>query len=254
MSAWTKYSFSIFTVTLLSCTLLPRTNIYEKGIESYQKRDYEKATKYFTDFYKKSPSGDSTLFYLYNCYVKTGSTESGIRVLEELAKRKNPNEQIYHNLFNYYRQHNLYYKINHLLLNSPSSVLQKIDQNYPLTQRLCAELFTGTTTNTAIKDPIIYAIKKGYLKPAPDGKLYETDTIKTGIFILLLDSFLPVNNPDSFYTLKNIRSDSYLYLPYMRLVASGIVNFDENINPEMNVPLSQAIQAINLLKDKGYIR
>ncbi|MGB9721327.1 MAG: tetratricopeptide repeat protein [bacterium] len=249
-----RVKYCLLIISILSCTLLPRPNIYRKGVENYQNKDYERAIKYFTDFYKKSPSGDSTLFYLYNCYIKTGNIDASIKILEELVRRKNPGEQIYFNLFNYYRQTNLYYKINQLLLNCPVSVLHRFDRSCALTQQLCAEIFTGATTNNKIKNPIAYAIKKGFLQPAPDGNFYANDTIKLNNFILLLDSFLPPKNPDRFFLMKNISSDSYLYVPYMRLVEFNIIDFDENINPEMTVLISQAVQSINSLKNKGFIK
>jgi len=252
MPYWTKYHF--FIAAILSCALFPKPNIYKKGVESYQKNDFAQAIKHFTDFYKKSPSGDSTLFFLYNCYNKIRDIDASIRILEELAKRKNSLELIYANLFNYYHQYNLYYKINQLLLNAPFSAVQKFDQRYPLTQKFCAELFTGATTNVPIKDPISYAVKKGYLKPAPDGKFYANDTIKLNNLILLLDSFLPPIHPERTFLIKNIGTDSYLYLPYLRLVSLGILQFDDNINPAANASLSQTVQAINVLKNKGFLK
>ncbi|MEO0185870.1 MAG: hypothetical protein ABIL20_08755 [candidate division WOR-3 bacterium] len=132
--------------------------------------------------------------------------------------------------------------------------MQTLDQKYPLTQKLCAEIFAGVTTNKKIMNPIAYSIEKGFVRPAPDGKFYETDTIEIGNFILMLDSFLPPKNPDRFFPLKNIKSDSYLYIPYMRLVEYGIVNLDENINPEMHTLLSQGVRAICTLKNRGLIK
>lgn len=252
MSHWTRYA--IPSLIMLSCVFFSGSNLYRKGIESYQRNDFNQAIKYFENFYKKSPSGDSTLFYLYNCYNKIGNVTSSIKILEELTRRKNPNEQIYINLFNYYRQQKLYYKINHLLMAAPLPIVQKIDRIYPLTQKLCAELFTGATTNTRIDDPITYATKKGFLKHAPNGKFYSNDTLTLNYLILLFDSFLPPMQLNPTYSIKNIKPDSYLYLPYSRLVAQGIIEFDENIDPKKYASLSQALRAINQLKEKGYIK
>ncbi len=252
MPHWSKYS--ILLITILSCAFFPKPNLYKKGTESYKKNDFQQAIKYFNGFYKKSPSGDSTLFYLYNCYNKIGDIETSIKILEELARRKNPNDQIYINLFNYYRQQKLYYKNYQLLMTLPFPVLQKIDQMYPLTQKLCAELFTGATTNVRVDDPINYAVRKGFLKHAPDGKFYDNDTLRVNHLILLLDSFLPLMQIRFDYSTKNIKSDSYLFLPYFRLVSLGILKLDENINPGAYASLSQALRAINELKNKGYLK
>lgn len=239
---------------MLSCVFFSGPNLYRKGIESYQRNDFNQAIKYFNNFYKKSPSGDSTLFYLYNCYNKIGDVTSSIKILEELTRRKNPNEQIYINLFNYYRQQKLYYKINHLLMAAPLPIVQKIDRIYPVTAKLCAELFTATATSVQIDDPIAYAVRKGFLRHAPDGKFYDNDTLRVNHLILLLDSFLPPVQVRFEYSMKNIKPDSYLFLPYSRLVTVGILQFDENINPEAYVSLSQALRAINELKKKGYLK
>ncbi|MGQ9700996.1 MAG: tetratricopeptide repeat protein [bacterium] len=252
MSHWIRYA--ILSLIVLSCAFFSRPNLYRKGVESYQRNDFNQAIKYFENFYKKSPAGDSTLFYLYNCYNRTGNVAASIKILEELAKRKNPNEQIYINLFQYYREQRLYHKSNQLLMASPNVVLQKIDRIFPLTQKLCAELFTGATTSGRIDDPIAYAAKKGFLKQAPDGKFYINDTLRLDYLILLLDSFLPPVQLNPAYSIKNIKPNSYLYLPYSRLVSQGIMQLDENINPATYASLSQALMAINQLKEKGYIK
>lgn len=244
--------FSLFFS--ISCSLFPKQNFYQKGLRSYEKKEYEKAIKYFTEFYKKTPTGDSTLFFLYNCYIKIGDIQTGIKILEELAKRKNPNEQIYLNLFNYYYRHNLFYKINQMLLNAPQTVVQKFNLKILLTKRLCAELFTGAISFSKIDDPINFAIKKGLMKSAPDGKVYENDTIRVNQLILLLDSFVPPINPEISIRFKYIKVNSYLYLPYLRLVSLNILEPDENINPEAIAPLSMALHAITNLKNKGFIR
>ncbi|MEO0106473.1 MAG: hypothetical protein ABIL46_04005, partial [candidate division WOR-3 bacterium] len=229
-------------------------NFYQKGIASYEKEEYEKAVKYFIEFYKKSPSGDSTLFFLYNCYIKIGDIQNGIKILEELARRKNPSEKIYYNLYNYYHQNNLFYKINQMILNAPASVVQKFDLKYPLTKRRCAELLIGAISSSKINDPVNFVIKRGLLRPAPDGKFYENDTIKVNHLILLLDSFVQPVNPVNFIKLQYIRPDSYLYLPYLRLISLQILKPDENINPEAIATLSQALYAITNLKSKGFIK
>ncbi len=239
---------------MVSCALFPKSNKYIQGVESYQKNEYQKAIQYFTDFYRQSPAGDSTLFYLYNCYCKIGDTETGIAILQELANRKNPREQIYTNLFSYYRQQGLYHKVNRLLMSMPFPVAQQFTRRYYLTQRLCAEIITGAVANNPVKDPIAYTIEKKFLRPSPDGKFYENDTIKLCHLIILLDNFLPPDKPEHTYVSKHIRADSYLFLPYSRLVSKGILSPDENTNPEMNASLLLAVKAINALKEKGFLK
>jgi len=238
----------------ISGCLFPKQNIYQKGVISYEKKEYEKAIRYFTEFYQRSPSGDSTLFFLYNCYIKVGDIRTGIKILEELAKRKNLSEPIYSNLFSYYHQNNLYHKINQMILNAPQPVIQKFDIKYPLTKRICAELFAGALSSGKIDDPINFALKRGILKSAPDGKFYENDTIKVNQLILLLDSFIPPVNPENNFRFKYIKMNSYLYLPYSRLISLNILEYDENINPEASATLSQALRAITNLKNRGFLK
>ncbi len=246
--------FTILTLALMSCTLISKPNLYERGLECYKKNEYEKAVRYLTQFYKKYPDGDSTLVLLYNCYVKLSDVEAGIKVLEELAKRKNPMEQIYVNLYNYYHQNNLYCKINQMLLNAPSSVLRKFDEKYPLTKRRCAELFVGAVSSTRIPEPINWVINKGFLKPTADGKFYENDTLRINQLILLLDNFIPPENPGISIRLRYIKPDSYLYFPYLRLISLNILEPKEDINPMEFAPLSLALFGITNLKNKGFIK
>ncbi|MEO0124142.1 MAG: hypothetical protein ABIL69_09100 [candidate division WOR-3 bacterium] len=238
----------------ISCSLFQKQNLYQKGLKNYEKKDYERAIKYFTEFYKNSPTGDSTLFFLYNCYIKIGDVQTGIKILGELAKRKNPSEHIYTNLFNYYHQNNLFYKINQMLLNAPQSVIQKFDQKYPLTKRRFAELLTGAISSSKVNDPVNFVIRKGLLKSSPDGKFYDNDTIKINQLILLLDSFISPVIPEINMNLKYIKADSYLYLPYLRLISLDILKPDENIDPESTGPLSMALYGITNLKNKGFIK
>ncbi len=246
--------YSILMAIALSCALFPKSSSYIKGVENYQKNEYRKAIKYFTEFYKKSPSGDSTLMYLYNCYYKIGDIETSIKILEELARRKNPSEQIYISLFNYYRQHGLFYKVNQLILNMPLSVARKFDQRYLLTRRLCAEIIAGAITETEVKNPISYIMGKKLMNASPDGKFYEHDTLKVGTLILVLDSFLPAVIPEQIYVSKHIRANSYLLLPYSRLVSAGIISPEENIDPQMNASLTQTVRAICVIKSKGFLK
>uniref|UniRef100_A0A7V3VUV0 Tetratricopeptide repeat protein n=1 Tax=candidate division WOR-3 bacterium TaxID=2052148 RepID=A0A7V3VUV0_UNCW3 len=212
------------------------------------------AIRYFTEFYKSSPSGDSTLFFLYIAYIKTGNIQKGINILEELARRKNPNPGIYLNLIKYYRENHLYYKVNDLINNTPPSVIKHIDRNLPLTKRLFTELLIGACTTNPVSEPLVFALKKGFIKPSPDGKFYGDDTIKFNYLIPALDDLIPTVNPANHIPLKNITRDSYLYLPIQRLIALGIIAPDEDINPEDYVPVSFALRAINIIREKEFIR
>ncbi|MEO0137935.1 MAG: tetratricopeptide repeat protein [candidate division WOR-3 bacterium] len=242
----------LFTTT--TCGIFSKPNLYQQGVRSYEQKDYEKAIKYFTSHYQKSPSGDSTLFFLYNCYLKTGNYPSAIKILEKLARRKNPHPAIYLNLYQYYRHQRLYYKIPEMLSRAPKSALQKIDREVPLTRRCIAELLTGICTAQKIDDPIGFAIKKGFIKPSADGKLYENDTIKIYQLILYLDSFLPPVKPEKLLHVKNIRPDSYLYYPYSRLVSFGILEPDAEIDPQAYGTLSFLQRALINLKNLGYLK
>ncbi len=236
------------------CSIFSKKNFYQKGITHYENKDYEKAIKYFSAFYKKSPSGDSTLFFLYNCYIKIGDIQAGIEILEELAKRKNPSAQIYSNLFNYYHMNRLFYKINQMILNAPQSVVQQLDQKYPLTRRRFAELLVGAISSSKIDDPVNLVVRKKLLKSAPDGKFYDNDTIKVNQLILLLDSFVAPVNPEFHIYFKHIKVDSYLYLPYLRLISHEILERNDDINPDTVATLSMALRAITNLKNKGLIK
>ncbi|MCX7994616.1 MAG: hypothetical protein N3A65_02420 [candidate division WOR-3 bacterium] len=241
-------------ILMASCGIFSEENLYKKGIASYEKKEYEKAIRYFTLYYQKVPTGDSTLFFLYNCYLKINDHQSAVKILEELARRGHPDENIYINLYHFYQRNNSYDKMIKMLLNTPPDVMEKIDLKFPLTRRRVAELFAGIFSLKPVSDPINFVLDKGFMKPAPDGKFYENDTVKIYHLILFLDSYLPPVTPQSYIYLKNIKPDSYLYLPCSRLVSLGILELDENIDPEARCSLSQVLRAIMNLKNKGYIK
>ncbi|MEO0141915.1 MAG: tetratricopeptide repeat protein [candidate division WOR-3 bacterium] len=234
--------------------ILFKPNYYKEGIRFYKNGEFERAAEYFQRFYNQSPAGDSTLYYLYSCYYHLGKFERCIKILNELASKDSPDENVYLNLFQYYRQSRKFSELYKMLLNLKSEILSRLDCHFPLTRTLLAEIITGATTLRSDLEPVSYTIAKGYLTCAPDQKFYGSDTITMANFITILDRLIPPVYPRKFFVIKSIPANSYLYLPYMRLIDQEILKPIPELNPEAPVSISSAVQAIDRMKNKRFLK
>jgi hypothetical protein len=177
--------------------------------------------------------------------------EAQISTLEKLIHRNTTDPNVYLNLLYYYRKNERYRDLYNLLSRYPKDLQDNLDSRLALTRQLFAELICGATTEKKYADPMIYSISKGYLPRFPDGQLYRDDTLSYANLIVLLDRLVEPEYPRSFFPMKSISTESYLYLPYMRLVNSDILAFDPYLVPEYPARVSTAIHAVKVLVKRG---
>ena len=247
---------NIWTIALLtvSCAIFTRRNDFQKGLDLYNKKDFQQAAKHFDLYYTKKVKNDTTLYYLYDCYQRLNKTEKSIRILEELVNLNSSDEKVYWNLYNYYRLNGMYFRMYDLLLNMKPEVKRVFRTKLALTRRLFAELVYGAANTKTGIDPLLFAESKGLLTRLPDGKLYEQDTITNGNLVIIFDRKLKPVYPKNFYAMNNISNHSFLFLPYMRLVEQGIMPFEEDLQPDKNASVINAVEAIENLRKKGVLK
>lgn len=248
-----RHYFWSLILTLFSCATLSHRSDFERGLACYKKGNFYKAAEYFNSHYNKHPEFDSVLYYLYSCYQKLDQPERGLKLLEQLAKIGSKDEDVYLNLFYYYRKNSQYRNLFTFLTNVDSLVGDVLNEHFCLTRRLFAEIISGATMKSIRSDPVDFATSHGYLSVLPDGKFYENDTITKGNLIILLDHLVDPVYPKNFFQLRNTSNRSFLYLPYMRLIDLGILNFDPDLDPRKRAPILMAVQAIVQLKKRGLI-
>lgn len=246
------YCWIVILILTYCAPLLQRKSAFEQGLELYQETHYQEAIHYFNDHYNKHPDDTTTLYYLQNCYRVLGQTERELRVLEKLVQLGSRNENVYLNLFYYYRKASQHQALYAMLITVEPTIATAIDTHYVLTRRLYAELLTGASRRSSL-DAVVFAASQGYVPVYPDGIFRDTDTITNGALIILLDRLIEPLYPTKFYAMKSISDHSFLYLPYMRLVHLGIVEFNADIEPQENAAATQAARAIARLKQRGII-
>ncbi|HEC78429.1 MAG TPA: hypothetical protein ENI34_04715 [candidate division WOR-3 bacterium] len=247
------YHWALILFVVHCTSFLDRRNDFEKGVEFYKRGELQKAVEHLTAYYTKRPRSDTTLYYLYDCYKKLNKPLQGMKVLEQLVKIGTRDENVYLSLFSSYRRMKQYKKSFSLLVNAPPKVKKTFDDHYTLTRRLFAEIVCGVSKNPIRSDPIVFAVSKKYLPLFLDGKFHDSDTITNGNLIIILDKLIEPIYPEKFFALRNIPNDSYLYLPYMRLISFNIIDLKADLVPDAPASLTTAAQAVLNLKKRGII-
>jgi tetratricopeptide (TPR) repeat protein len=248
------YYQPLAALLLFSCALFHKPTDLEKGIKFYRLGDFTRAARHFDTYVDRHPRSDSGLYLLYDCYRKLNLPEQEIPVLEGLARNRVENANVYLNLFEYYRRHGRYPELYNLLIAAPPSVRDTFDHKYPLTRRGFAEIACGAAGQLPAGNPVTYALIRGYLNILPDGGAYPDDPVSTGNLIILLDRLVPPLYPKNFYPLKNMANRSFLYLPYMRLIELGVMDFDPALNPDRPAAAAATAATLGRLKAKGFLR
>ncbi len=230
-----------------------RRSEFDKGLERYQQSNFQEAVIHFNAYYVKHPDSDTTLYYLYDCYKRLNQPERGASVLEQLVKAGTIDENVYSALFSYYRKTSRYKDLYTLLINLDAPIKDALNKRHVLTRRLYAEIISGATNKAIYSDPMVFAVSEGYIPLYPDGNFYDNDRITNGNLIILLDKLLDPIYPQKFFRMKNISSHSFLYLPYMRLVHFGIIEFDPELNPDEHASITTAVSAVTNLRNRGCI-
>jgi tetratricopeptide (TPR) repeat protein len=248
--SYRHYLWILITI-FFNCTLFFQKNEFEKGLRYYQEGDFRQASYYFSEYYSEHPESDTVLYYLYDCYNKLHQHEKKIAVLEQFAKRGSENENVYLNLFSFYQKNAQYHDLYELLAELHPVMRNMLDTRYVVTRRLYAEIVSGAFNITGSLDPMVFATSHGYLPLFPDNKFYDDDTITQGNLIMLLDRLVAPLYPEKFYTMRYISNHSFLYLPYMRLVVLGVLEFNPELNPAENARISTVVTAfVHLKKEK----
>ena len=248
------YYQPLIALLLFSCALFHKPTELEKGLKSYRQGDYPRAARHFDAHVGRHPKSDSGLYYLYDCYRKLERLDLEIRVLERLARNRVDNANVYLNLFEYYRGQGRYPDLYNLLVAAPAAIRDTFDQRYPLTRRRFAEIACGAAGQPPADDPVAFALTRGYLNVLPDGGSYPDDTVSTGNLIILLDRLVPPLYPKNFYNLQNVSNRSFIYLPYMRLIDLGVMDFNSALDPDRPATVTAGGAALGRLKARGYLR
>lgn len=234
------------------CSFLSRKSNYQKGLDSYQRQDYAGAVRFLDDARRREPNNDTILYYLYDCYQNLNDVGNSVRTLEELAALDVPDQNVYLHLHQYYHDSRNYPRVNALMGAAPAAVRSFFAERYVLTRRLCAECFCGAL-GAQPADPVRFCIDHRLMSPMPDGLFYETDIVSNGGLIIMLDRLLAPTYPERLYPVRAIPTDSYLYLPYLRLVNAGILPYDSLVNPQGSASVISLLDALDVMSQKGYL-
>jgi tetratricopeptide (TPR) repeat protein len=248
-----NYCWLLIAIHLACAPFFQRRSEFEKGLEYYRKADYNNAVNHFVRHYNTYPGSDTTLYYLYDCYKRLDKQEPGVRVLEQLVRLHTTDKDVYLTLFDYYHTTSRYRELSTLLTTLNHPLNDTLNKRYVLTRRLYAEIVSGATTSSVPNDPLDFAITQGYIPEYPDGSYGADDTITTGNLIILLDRLVEPIYPINFYTMRHISDHSYLYLPYMRLVHLGIMDFDAELDPDTYAGITAAAVALTTIVKKGLL-
>jgi tetratricopeptide (TPR) repeat protein len=246
-----RYYFWAIILVFASCaSLFDRRNDFERGLLLYNSRQYSEAIKYFNAYHIKYPDSDSVLYYLFNCYRQLDRQQDQTAILEKMAARGVKDENVYLNLTHLYRKNEEFGALYNMLMRLQQPMSVEVDKHLTMTRRLLAELICGATTEIVQTDPMVFCISKGYLPISPDGQLYEKDILTTANIIVLLDRLVEPVYPHNLYHVQQISTKSYLYLPYMRLVDLGILEFDAHITPDRNASVITTVRALDKLSKR----
>ena len=249
-----RYHIWAVIVVLISCTsFFNRKNDFQRGLISYQNGQFQEAANHFSAYHSQHPDSDSTLYYLFNCYGRLDQPDNQILVLEKLTSRGVEDLNVYLNLVHLCRKHAKYDRLYTTLLRIPRVLAEDVDKRIVLTRRFLAELIAGASKQTLKTDPMVFCISRNYLPLFPDGKTYEEDTLSTANLIVLLDRLVDPFYPRGFHPMKKVSSKSYLYLPYMRLVEIGALDFDPYLEPSQTASVIATSRALDILIRRGYL-
>jgi len=249
-----RHYFWTLVLLILSCsTFFHRRSEFEKGLADYQAEYFLKAAKHFETYYAEHIESQTTLYYLYDCYKKLNQGTEVIHVLEQLVKIGSMDENVYLNLFQYYRTNLQYNDLYTLLNNLKPPVASIFNEKHALTRKLYAEIISGATDRSVYADPMVFAVSEKYLPLFPDSKFYDHDTLTNKNLVILFDKLVEPIYPKTFYTMKIVQTNSFIYLPYMRLVHLGIMDFNADLDPDAKALVTSAVKGIARLKNRGLI-
>ncbi len=234
-------------------SFFPGRSDLKKGIALYNKNEVLRALPYFERYYQKNDRSDTVLYFLYNCYRHLNDPDRSVQSLERLIALDVNDPNVYLNVYYYYRAGKRYPDMLRLLAGLQPSISRIFDQRFPLTRQELAALLYGAAGRKSHSDPMIFALSENLLPVFPDRNLYPDDTISMAQLIIILDRRIDPDPPADLSTAVRIAPESFLYLPYMRLVGKGILALDPNMLPTDRVPLTTAARAIVNMKNRGFL-
>jgi hypothetical protein len=249
-----RYYCRLLILIVVSCSVFTRRSDFEKGMLCYTQSQFADAARYFEIHYAKSPASDTVLYYLYNCYTQLDAPDRAVQVLERLVDLGSATTDVINILFTYYRTHAKYHDL-YTLLSTGDLSYDDIPGHIHMTRRLYAELLFGAHTRSlsSKSDPVAFAISENLIPPFPNGEFYADDSLTYGHLIILLDRLVKPQYPAEFKSMKHVPNTSYLYLPYMRLVELGLIDYDPELQPAESVPVAYAVSCIERMKRQGLI-
>lgn len=248
------WSLIVLAVPLLSCALFHKPTDFEKGLNRYRAGDYERAARHFDAYTRRYPDFDTGLYYLCDCFTRLGRTEERFQALARLAAQRVEDLNVYLSLLEHERALKRWSGVVGLLCGLPPGVTGEFNRRFALTRRGYAELACGAAGACDAGNPLVNALTRGYLNPLPDGFAYPDDTVTLGNLIVLLDRMVPPDPPRSYPILQTLDARSYLYLPYLRLVGLGIIDYDPAPAPDRPATPAECARALVRLKNAGYLR
>ena len=249
-----RYFWTLVLLIPLSCsTFFKRRSDFEKGLIEYKEYRYHQAAIHFNAFYNEHPESQTTLYYLYDCYKKLNNETKSAQILEQLISIGSTDENAYLNLFLFYRRNEKFQEMFSLLCGLQPSVQLSLNKRHALTRRLFAEIICGASERSLYADPMVFAVTEKYLPLFPNSRFYDNDTLTNGNLIILLDRMVEPVYPENFFVMKKMQNNSYLYIPYMRLIDMGIMPFDAELDPDAWAELSWAVNGIAQMKNRGLI-
>ncbi len=249
-----RYYCRFLILLILSCSLLTRRSDFEKGIVCYKQSHYSDAARFFEAHYKTSPQSDTVLYYLYNCYRQLNDQDRAVGILKRLVDNGRATADIIQILFTYYRSHARYKELYALLSTTYGSDHHDQYEHVPLTRRLYAEiLFGASTASSNTSDPVVFAITENLIPAFPNGDFYPDDSLTYGNLIILLDRLVKPHYPSTFHGLQHVPNTSYLYLPYMRLIELGLLDYDPQLRPDDIASVMFAVTCVQRLKRNGIL-
>lgn len=186
-----RYIRTTLIITLsLSCIHLGRKDPYIEGIISLQSGRLQDAKEKFLTAAEMGDSVEQARRHLIKIYRLEGDEKKVKEQCLLLLRAGFVKSDIIDNLSCYYEKggdfHNQYMTLRLGVLKLPSQGRRIVDR------QLLAQLMTGLLCRKRkVRDPIGWVVKKGYLKPMPDGNFYPEDTVRIENLAIVLAPYLP---------------------------------------------------------------
>lgn len=186
-----RYLWATLIITLfISCIHFGRKDPFIEGISNFRAGRLKDAREKFLTAVARGDSIEPARRYLIKIYRLEGKERQAKDQCLLMLRSGIVKLDIIKFLNKYYTKcgdyHNLYLVLKIGAFKIPEIGGQIVDR------RLLSTLFTGLLTKKRrISDPINWVIKRGFLKPMPDGNFYPHDTVLIENLAVVLAPYLP---------------------------------------------------------------